>query len=357
MDNIEKTKGEWFSLLDKGELELAEEYYVKKVLPFVVKNIKNKRKFDNYDVLVSLVGFTPEVNVVTYEILKPKKLILICSEETVSQADKIQKYCNLSISQISCVIFNQDESEIYDIYLKIINIFIENTDYNKFIFDVSGGKKIMGNQMLIAAYIMNQLGRNKVDICHVNYNKYIPKYRKPEPESTTLYIQTDIITTPTNILNPDNLNQYHIYNKEMIVTPHFSGRHKKVINNSIFTIMPFSESWSNDTYEVVKETCEKKGYVVSRADNLYGHDVLEDIWRGICEAEIIISDITNKNANVMYELGVAHTLGKPVIILTQNINDVPFDLTQKRCLIYQNSYQGLNVIKEKLPYFLENTQI
>lgn len=38
----------------------------------------------------------------------------------------------------------------------------------------------------------------------------------------------------------------------------------------------------------------------------------------------------------MYELGVAHAIGKPTIIVAKNFTDVPFDLNNKRIVIYDS---------------------
>ncbi len=48
----------------------------------------------------------------------------------------------------------------------------------------------------------------------------------------------------------------------------------------------------------------------------------------------LVADLTGRNPNVMYEVGIAHTVGKPVIMVTQDIDDVPFDLRALRCVVY-----------------------
>ena len=61
---------------------------------------------------------------------------------------------------------------------------------------------------------------------------------------------------------------------------------------------------------------------------------MEDIWESICISRLIIADVTGRNANVFYELGIAHTLGKSCVVLTQNQQDVPFDITARRYIHY-----------------------
>jgi hypothetical protein len=122
---------------------------------------------------------------------------------------------------------------------------------------------------------------------------------------------------------------------------HFKLLHISVIPNTCFVLMPF-----DDRFRIVYETIVKglKGLMVcSRADDLpLGKPILERVLTGIRSAELIICDLTGKNANVFYELGLAHTQTKSVLLLTQEINDVPFDLRGLFCHAYSpNSNDSL----------------
>lgn len=64
---------------------------------------------------------------------------------------------------------------------------------------------------------------------------------------------------------------------------------------------------------------------------------MEDVAKGITESRIIIAEITDRNPNVFYELGAAHALGKNVILLAQNENDIPFDIRSHRCILYEDN--------------------
>ena len=75
--------------------------------------------------------------------------------------------------------------------------------------------------------------------------------------------------------------------------------------------------------------------------------ILERILRGISSSELLIADLTGKNPNVFYELGLAHTQTKNVLLLTQNIDDVPFDLRGLYCHTYSpTSKAGLHELSE-----------
>jgi hypothetical protein len=70
-------------------------------------------------------------------------------------------------------------------------------------------------------------------------------------------------------------------------------------------------------------------------------DVLRQIWISLLQASLVIADLTGANGNVLYELGLAHVIGHQVILLTQDIANVPFDLRQQRHIIYSATAPGL----------------
>jgi hypothetical protein len=102
-----------------------------------------------------------------------------------------------------------------------------------------------------------------------------------------------------------------------------------------FVIMPFSGSFNDYYQKILKPTIENCGLKSIRADEIYGvKPIIEDIAECIINAEIVIADVTDKNPNVNYELGMAHALSKQVIIISQKIDDIPFDYRHIRAIIY-----------------------
>src|ERR1019366_9751754 len=135
----------------------------------------------------------------------------------------------------------------------------------------------------------------------------------------------------------------------VIVEPIFKGRDTRVDLELAFILMPFKEDWSARIWErLIRPTVEKAGLRAVRADDLYGRDIMEDIWAGVLRSRLVIADITSRNANVFYELGVAHTLGKPVILLAQSVVDIPFDLNRYRHIIYQDNMDGYDTLRSEL---------
>jgi hypothetical protein len=102
-----------------------------------------------------------------------------------------------------------------------------------------------------------------------------------------------------------------------------------------FIVMPFSLEWSNDVHRVLANACRSVSVLPVRGDDVFTPtDILNDIWHGIHGAGFVIADITGRNPNVLYELGIAHTLGKPVLIISRNAADIPIDLSTRRVILY-----------------------
>lgn len=139
------------------------------------------------------------------------------------------------------------------------------------------------------------------------------------------------------------------FDKKLILDhPHdfFRVKHLSVIPGQCYVLMPFAKK-----YTLVFETIKKalRGIMVcKRADELrIGKPILSSILHGIGTAELIIADLTDTNANVFYELGLAHTRTRNVLLLTQNINKVPFDLRGFFCHEYSvNSQYSLNKLAQ-----------
>ncbi len=119
--------------------------------------------------------------------------------------------------------------------------------------------------------------------------------------------------------------------------------------------MQFTEEYTSLFKEVIDPVCTAFGYQVIRGDNVYTNGlIIEDITRSIRECSIVIADITPNNANVYYELGFAHGIGKPAILLSdRNREKLPFDISGFRLLFYDNTIGGKTLVEEALRKHLD----
>lgn len=104
---------------------------------------------------------------------------------------------------------------------------------------------------------------------------------------------------------------------------------------SCFIVMPFSLAWSDEVHRILSRVCKSLEVQPMRGDDVFKpSDILVDIWQSINVADFVIADISGRNPNVLYELGIAHTLAKPVLIISRNADDIPIDLSTRRVIIY-----------------------
>ncbi|WP_353071489.1 hypothetical protein [Tunturiibacter gelidiferens] len=109
-------------------------------------------------------------------------------------------------------------------------------------------------------------------------------------------------------------------------------------DDACFVMMPFANPIGGYYDSIYKPAIEKAKLKADRADaDLYGTGkIIDQIWKGITSARVLLAELTNRNANVLYELGLAHALHKPVILVCSKANegDVPFDLRHVRVIYY-----------------------
>ena len=118
---------------------------------------------------------------------------------------------------------------------------------------------------------------------------------------------------------------------------------------SAFVVMPFETEFDEIYTDLIVPALESEGFTAMRADStLDQQNVLKDIVQGIAFSDLVIADLTSMNPNVLYELGLAHALRKPTILLTQSIEAVPFDLRSYRMIVYSTHYAKASALKNRL---------
>jgi hypothetical protein len=111
--------------------------------------------------------------------------------------------------------------------------------------------------------------------------------------------------------------------------------------NLVSVMMPFGPEF-NGVYASIIASCDALSLTCQRADKVWEHsEVIQDVFSLIFRSRFVVCDFTGQNPNVFYEAGVAHTLGRPVIPISQNKSDVPFDLQHHRYVRYLANAEGL----------------
>lgn len=147
----------------------------------------------------------------------------------------------------------------------------------------------------------------------------------------------------------DNVKTQHVISK-MAANSVFKANQFTSNEHLVFVLSPFGEPFDTIFADHIRPIAEMTHNLQCfRADDIFDNQpIIEDIWRSINEARIVIAELTGKNANVFYETGLAHAIGKEVILITQSMDDVPFDLRHRRCIVYEYTPPGIMKLEHEL---------
>lgn len=110
----------------------------------------------------------------------------------------------------------------------------------------------------------------------------------------------------------------------------------KIIENQVFVLTPF-HSMYEETYATIKSACAMNDLVAVRGDEAFKvGNILKHIIEQIICSPFIVANINGRNPNVHYELGVAHALGKNILLISEGVEEIAFDLQSERVLIYKD---------------------
>ena len=116
----------------------------------------------------------------------------------------------------------------------------------------------------------------------------------------------------------------------------------------IAIMMPFGKEFDR-VYDAIKLACETEGYRTLRVDEIYGpKPITSDIFSTIVQSKLVISDLSDRNPNVLYETGLAHALRRDVIMIVQNEDDIPFNVHHLRYVSYLPNEEGLGKLSKDL---------
>lgn len=124
--------------------------------------------------------------------------------------------------------------------------------------------------------------------------------------------------------------------------------HEGIEAQLVSVMMPFDAGFA-PVYAAIQQAGVACNLVARRADEIWeAPGIIQDVVNLIDRARIVVCDLTGRNPNVFYEAGIAHTLGREVIIITQSEHDVPFDLRHLRHIRYLNNNEGLGALTQAL---------
>lgn len=113
-------------------------------------------------------------------------------------------------------------------------------------------------------------------------------------------------------------------------------------------MMPFDAGF-NPVYESIRSAADNVGLRCRRADDIWENAaIIQDVVALIDRSRVVVCDCSGRNPNVFYEAGIAHSLGRDVILITQSEQDIPFDLRHLRYIRYLNNVEGRAALTDAL---------
>jgi len=139
----------------------------------------------------------------------------------------------------------------------------------------------------------------------------------------------------------------------MALTPVFGRPNENKDKVDVFVLMPFKAKLEKVYIDHIRGLGQELGLAIWRADEMFSPGpFMEKVWDGICAAQIVLADCTEKNPNVFYEIGIAHTVGKKVVLITRSDKDIPSDIKHFEYIPYNP--KGVGVLIEKLRMFFKS---
>jgi hypothetical protein len=126
------------------------------------------------------------------------------------------------------------------------------------------------------------------------------------------------------------------------------SEHENIDRALVSVMMPFHAGF-DAVYNSIRRAADSVGLQCKRADDIWENPaIIQDVVSLIDRSNIIVCDCTGRNPNVFYEVGIAHTLGREVILITQTEHDIPFDLRHLRHIRYLSNGEGLAALATAL---------
>ncbi len=123
----------------------------------------------------------------------------------------------------------------------------------------------------------------------------------------------------------------------------------------VAVMMPFKSEF-NPVYAAIKGACSALRIKTLRVDEIYKPTkIMDDVFSTIVQSRLVICDLTKRNANVLYETGLAHARNYDVVMITQSMDDIPFDLRHFRVIKYLPNQEGLLKLTKDLQQTLRET--
>lgn len=258
------------------------------------------------------------------------------------------------------------------VFQRPLNIVVAKTN-DKLILSINTSKAILGfnsiaeipetldendAEQIIRKTVVRELGFDielilKIDLVFFknNFDYFVSQFNQNQYNSKKIYTFSPEVEEYIKKLEKQ-VKHYNLVlgGNSMWVNPIFKARDLSLDPNMCFCVLPFSKERLEIFDEIIKPALEDNFDInVIRSGNIFepNLNIMETIWTYINQSAFVIVDLSEKNPNVFYELGICHTLGKPVITLCDQESydkdyegKLPFDISAINTIFYKNSGAG-----------------
>ncbi len=186
--------------------------------------------------------------------------------------------------------------------------------------------------------------RDSLNVPHLSYQRELLENSVYKSVEELTKDSINFLDTNHLILDASNNNNLKS-NKDVPNLSYFNdlgivGDEFIVKDRQIICLMPFNNKYSS-LYDTIKTCCKFNGYDCMRTDEEKiesNVNLRKYIVTKIIQAQIVVAVLDGRNPNVLYEVGIAHAIGKLVILLVKRdkSNDLPENLKGNRLLIYKS---------------------
>lgn len=139
----------------------------------------------------------------------------------------------------------------------------------------------------------------------------------------------------------------------MTVTPAFGLPHHSHLRRNLYALLPPSALMRPVYESAIRPAADGLNLTLGYAEDcLAGRVSVIEVWESLYAADIILADCTHRHPDVLYELGIAHTLGKHTFLIAQSLDDIPVEFRQLEHIVYDNTKEGLNALCSELQAML-----
>lgn len=132
------------------------------------------------------------------------------------------------------------------------------------------------------------------------------------------------------------------------------GSGVRITTGKGFVLMPHNDECRGIYDLAIRPAMEANGLAVIKAEDIYKPGaILAQVWQEILTSEVIVADMSGKNSNVIYELGLCYGISRCPILLVRNPEELPFNLRSLRYIEYENTAKGTDDLKHKLTAYIE----